>query len=423
MYALCDVSSMYASCEKVFDPKIRKKPVVVLTNNDGCICAVCPVAKKMGLTKMFAPFFQVREQLEEIGAVVRSSNYELYADLSQKMMDVCAKFAPHIHVYSIDECFLYYGKTNRYVPSEGWEAHAMAIRQKVWRSVRLPIGVGIASTPTLAKAANHAAKKIAGFNGVAVIDTQQQRYRVLSQMKVTDVWGIGRRLGKRLNALGIESAWQLANLKRGWARKHFSILVESTIDELNGTVKFNWDEVRSAKREIYSTRSFGQRIYQAKALRNALVFHAQIVAGKLRKQGSLVKSMTIFAASSVHDSAGYYRKSVQHVFCTPTNDTSKIAAVCTASLNALFKQGIGFYRCGVGLVDLVDEHQYQQDLFTPAADSSALMQCIDDINQTFGRDSVFVASRGVKQKFAMRRDYLSPQYTTCWRDLPRIKCN
>lgn len=422
MYALCDVSSMYASCEKVFDPKIRKKPVVVLTNNDGCICAVCPVAKKMGLTKMFSPFFQVREQLEQMGAVIRSSNYELYADLSQKMMDVCAKFAPYIHVYSIDECFLYYGKANSYVPSEGWHAHALAIRRQVWRSVRLPIGVGVAATPTLAKAANHAAKKIAGFNGVAVIETQQQRYQVLSQMKVGDVWGIGRRLSKRLNDLGIITAWQLANLKRGWARKTFSILVESTIDELNGIVKFNWDEVRSNKREIYSTRSFGQRIYQADALRHALVFHAQIVATKLRKQQSLVKSMVVFAASSPHDSAGYYRKSVQHVFASPTNDTRQIVAACSASLRTLYQPGVRFYRCGVGLYDLVDAHQYQPDLFSSVVDNTALMQCMDGVNQLFGRNTLFVASRGIEQKFAMRREFLSPQYTTCWRDLPRIKC-
>lgn len=423
MYALCDVSSMYASCEKVFDPSIRRKPVVVLTNNDGCICAVCPVAKKMGLTKMFAPYYQVREQLENMGAVVRSSNYELYADLSQKMMDVCAKYAPDIHVYSIDECFLHYTSQRQfYTPPEGWQAHAEAIRKDVWRSVRLPIGVGIASTPTLAKAANHAAKKLPGFKGVAVIETQQQRRAILSQMKVTDVWGIGSRLGRRLNEFGVENAWQLANLKRGWVKKMFSTLVQSTVDELNGIVKFNWDEVRVAKREIYSTRSFGQRIHSEVALRNALVFHAQIAAAKLRNQNSLVKSLVVFAASSPHDNNGYYRKSVQHTFSIATDDSRLIASACSEAAAKIFRSGVAFYRCGVGLNDLLDGANFQSDLFELDNGNSKLMQCMDKINQSFGRQAVFLASRGIDQKFAMRRDLLSPQYTTCWRDFPRIKC-
>ena len=157
MYALCDVNSMYASCEKVFDASIRKRPVVVLTNNDGCICAACGIAKSLGLGKKFIPYFQVKDQLAEAGVVVRSSNYELYAELSQKLMDTCSKFAPHSHVYSIDEIFLYYGKHSPYIPPEGWLQHAKNIRRKVWRDVRLPIGVGIGPTPTLSKAANHAA--------------------------------------------------------------------------------------------------------------------------------------------------------------------------------------------------------------------------------------------------------------------------
>ncbi|MEH6580143.1 MAG: Y-family DNA polymerase, partial [Amphritea sp.] len=292
MYALCDVNSMYASCEKVFDPSIRKRPVVVLTNNDGCICAACGIAKRMGIGKKFVPFFQVREDLERAGAVIRSSNYELYADLSSKLMDTCARFAPHSHVYSIDECFLYYGKHSSYSPPEGWEAHAKDIRRTVWREVRLPIGVGIGPTPTLAKAANHASKRIDGFLGVAVIENETIRRNILSQMDVTDVWGIGRRLGAKLNDLGIKSALQLANAKPGWIRKQFSILVESTVYELNGEVKLNWDEVRAPKKEIYSTRSFGQRITERDQLKFALATHAEIAAAKLRKQGSMANAIT-----------------------------------------------------------------------------------------------------------------------------------
>ncbi|MEM5527713.1 Y-family DNA polymerase [Gammaproteobacteria bacterium AS21] len=422
MYALCDVSSMYASCEKVFDPKIRKKPVIVLTNNDGCVCAVCPVAKKMGIVKMFAPYYQVKEQLAAIGAVIRSSNYELYADLSNKMMDVCATFAPDIHVYSIDECFLSYNKVDNYLPKEGWNEHALAIRKAVWRNVRLPIGVGIGKTPTLAKAANHAAKKLPGFAGVAVIDSDKMRYRVLSQMKVIDVWGVGRRTATKLNQHGVITAWQLANLNAAWVGKTFSVLLERTVDELNGTVRFSWDDIRPPKQEIYSTRSFGQRIDNKAELLQALAFHAQIAAKKLRKQHSLARYLSVFAASSAHDEHGYYRQSIQHAFTSATNDSGTIVAACTASAERIYRQGVRFYRCGVGLYDLIDQAHYQEDLFTPLDSRFELMQCIDNVNDKFGTDAVFIARRGNTTAFDMRRQFLSPQYTTRWRDLPRIKC-
>ncbi len=422
MYALCDVNSMYASCEKVFDASIRKKPVVVLTNNDGCICAACGIAKQMGIGKKFVPFFEVRDQLEAAGAVIRSSNYELYADLSEKLMAVCSRFAPHHHVYSIDEIFLFYGKTSTYVPPEGWQQHATNIRRTVWKETRLPIGVGMGKTPTLAKAANHAAKRIEGFNGIAVINSESVRKQVLAKMKVGDVWGIGRRIAARLNDMGILNALQLANAKPGIIRKEFSVLVESTVYELNGVVKLNWDEVRAPKKEIYSTRSFGQRIMDAEQLKYALSTHAEIAAAKLRKQNSMAKAMTIFAASSPHDPMGYYRKSIFHHFAAPTNDTRLFMQACSAAMDKIFKDGIRFYRCGVGLLDISDKSNVQFDMFNPTNIDSELMQCMDKINNKYGRGAVHLAGRGIEQKFAMRREFLSPQYTTRARDFPKLWC-
>ncbi|OUS36656.1 DNA polymerase V subunit UmuC ['Osedax' symbiont bacterium Rs2_46_30_T18] len=422
MYALCDVNSMYASCEKVFDPSIRNRPVVVLTNNDGCICAACNIAKQMGVGKKFVPFFEVREQLEAVNAVIRSSNYELYAELSDRMMTICSRFAPHIHIYSIDECFLYYGLHSTYVPPEGWQQHASNIRRAVWRGVRLPIGVGIGATPTLAKAANHAAKKIAGYRGVAVIDNEGTRKSILAKMAVTDVWGIGRRIGVRLNDLGIMNALQLANAKPGIIRKQFSVLVESTVYELNGVVKLNWDEVRAPKKEIYSTRSFGQRIMDPQQLKFALATHAEIAAAKLRKQDSTAKAMTIFAASSPHDVDDYYKRSVFHKFEVPTSDSRLFVAACSEALSSIYRKGVRFYRCGVGLLDIADNKSVQFDLFNPSRDDPKLMQCLDLINSKYGRGTLHLAGQGIEQKFAMRREYLSPQYTTRWSDIPRIKC-
>ena len=422
MYALCDVNSMYASCEKVFDPSIRNRPVVVLTNNDGQICAACGIAKRMGIGKKFVPFFQVKDELEQAGAVIRSSNYELYAALSQRLMDTCSKFAPHTHIYSIDECFLFYGKHSTYIPPEGWVQHATNIRRTVWREVRLPIGVGIAKTPTLAKAANHAAKRIEGYNGIAVIDNEQTRKHILTNMNVTDVWGIGRRIGARLNALGITTALQLANQPPALVRKQFSVLAESTVHELNGRVMLNWDEVRAPKKEIYSSRSFGQRITEFAQLRYALAVHAEIAAAKLRRQGGLANSLTIFATSSPHDSSGYYRKSVFHRFTVPTADSRLIMAACTQAVETIFKEGIRFYRCGVGLLDLSDASSYQLDLFSQTTDSPGLMQLIDSINHKYGRGTVHLAGQGAGHKFTMRREFLSPQFLTRWADLPRLHC-
>lgn len=337
------------------------------------------------------------------------------------MMDTCARFAPDINVYSIDECFLYYGNEAT-PPQEGWASLATQIRKTVWREVRLPICVGIGPTPTLAKVANHAAKKIEAFKGVAVLDTQAIRKGVLSQMGVTEVWGIGKRLGLRLNALGINTAWQLANRDPSQIRKEFSIIVENTVRELNGEVRHTWDSVRAAKKEIYSTRSFGNRITEFNELRSALASHAETVAIKLRKQKSLTASMTLFATSSPHDAGGYFRRSHFHRFTVPTNDTRNIVKVIESAMVQLYQSGVRYYKCGVGLLDLHDEGLFQYDLFSPSNDNGKLMACMDNINAKYGRSTVQMAAKGFEQKFAMRREFLSPQYTTKWSDIPKIKC-
>ena len=422
MYALCDVNSMYASCEKVFDPSIRYRPVVVLTNNDGCICAACHLAKAAGVGKKFVPYFQVKEDLERAGAVIRSSNYELYADMSQRFMDTCIAFAPHSHIYSIDECFLYYG--TGYMPDEGWQEHGRQIRRTVWKHVRLPIGVGIGPTPTLAKAANHAAKRIDAFirSGVAVIDSEQVRQHILKNMEVTDVWGVGRKIGRRLNDLGIRSAWDLAQAPVGLIRKQFNILLENTVHELNGTVKLSWDDVRSPKKEIFSTRSFGQRVTDMTQLRQAIITHVEIATRKLRKQNSLVKNLLVFASNSPHDNAPYHRTSLVHSFPSYTADSTVIAEAASQLTQHMFKRGIRYYKCGVGLMNLSDRAHYQPDMFAQRPENTPLMHCMDQINNKYGNETMHLASSGVKREFAMRREFLSPQFTTRLKDLPVIAC-
>lgn len=427
MYALCDANSFYASCEKVFDPSIRNKPVVVLTNNDGCICAACGIAKRLGVGKKFVPYFQVADQLHKAGAIIRSSNYELYADLSQKMMDVCAQFAPEQHIYSIDECFLKFSHCEQLFAElatksqTSWFEHARKIRRAVWTQVRLPIGVGVGITPTLAKAANHASKRLPGFRGVAVIANEQQRRNILGQMAVNDVWGIGSRLAKKLNFMGINTALQLANSTPAIMRKSFSVVMERTIRELNGEVCLSWDEVRANKKEIFSTRSFGQRVNSLDELRLALSRHAAIAVEKARKQHSLVKQMVTFASSSPHDD-DYYKQSQLQRFIVPSNDTRYICQAAAQAAERIFYPGVKFYRCGVGLLELIDESSYQFDLFEQSKDNPNLMQCIDQVNQRYGSETLQLAGQGIARPWTMKRQFLSPQYTTRWRDIPKIQC-
>ena len=419
--ALIDATSMYASAEKIFDPRIRKRPVIVLSNNDGAIVAMCPIAKRLGEPlgiKKFSPYFMHAKAAKQAGFVVRSSNYELYADISQRMMDTCSQFG-ETHVYSIDECFMRFPE---HYSSATLEALGNTIRKTIWRQVRLPVGVGFGPSLTLAKAANHASKKLPGAMGVACVNHKAARRQVLSQMQCADIWGIGRRLAKHLDAMGIMNAWQLSQQCPTLMRNRFSVLVENTVRELTGEPRFSWDEQRAAKKEIYSTRSFGQRISDKQLLHRSLIGHAEVAGRKLRHQGSLCGAMMIFAASSPHDTQPFYKKSVMHRFAFSTADTRHMLKAVTASVEALYKPGVQYYKSGVGLVDLVDEAHYQGDLFVQPDDDSGLMSTLDKINQRFGRNTLNFASKGTQTGFAMRRDFLSACSTTRWQEIPTIKC-
>lgn len=418
MYALVDATSFYASAEKVFDPQIRNKPVVVLTNNDGCICAVCPIAKKLNIPK-FGAYFKIKHYLAQHQVIIRSSNYELYADLSERMMNVIARFCDNQHIYSIDECFLQLNNHKSMI--NDWEQYGRNIRKAVWRETRLPVGVGIAETPTLAKAANHAAKRLAGFNGVAVINNEQVRTLVLKQMKVSDVWGIGSRLSKRLIEMNIHTAFELANQCPKSMGKQFSVVVERTVNELNGITCLSWDEVRSPKQAIFSTRSFGQKVTDYHVLKSAMISHVNIVARKLRQQQSLVKKLYLFAHSSQYQ-ANYYKQSIIVQFPQATNNTLVMANAAVSALPTIYRYGVLFYKCGVGAIELESNQYRQPDLFSPDLNNEKLMRCFDHINNRYGQGAVMIAAESRQEDWQMKRHFLSPSYTTKWADIPKIKC-
>lgn len=418
MFALVDANSFYCSAEQVFRPDWRGKPLIVLSNNDGCVVAANRQAQEAGVEK-FKPYFQVKALCEQQGVIALSSNYELYADLSAKMMQVIGRFAPEQHIYSIDESFLSLERS--YPAIRCFKEHGIKLRRAVWRECRLPVCVGLGETLTLAKVANHAAKKIQGYNGVCVLDSERERKAVLEQLHVADVWGIGRKLTHRLVMMGIDTALKLANYPPALIRREFNVEVERTVRELNGQKCKGWDTVRADKKQIFSTRSAGQRIIELESLQQALCKHANIASLKARKQKSLCRVMLCFANSSPFDTTPVARRAV-HRFAYPTADVTHITQVASRLAEQLFQQDVRFYKIGVGLIDLVDGQYEQPDLFNLTPNNPKLINVYDMLNNRFGSDAIFLAAQGISQKWAMRREMSSPQYTTRWQELPNIKC-
>ena len=418
MFALVDANSFYCSAEQVFRPEWRGKAIIVLSNNDGCIVAANKQAIALGIQK-FQPFFKVRHLCEKAGIITCSSNYELYADLSHKMMQVIGRFAPEQHIYSIDESFLSFNDCKKHIPD--LTLHAQKIRRAVWKETRLPVCVGIGKTLTLAKVANHIAKKWPGFNGVCVLDNENFNNTAFEQLAPIDVWGIGRKTNQKLKQNGVLTVLQLSKVNPRFLPAGFNVELHRTIKELNGEACKTWDGVRADKVQIFSTRSMGKRITNSDSLNQALAKHIAIACVKAREQQSLCGTLMVFAASSPFDERPCSYKMLIH-FNPPTNDTSQLLKAVSENINQLFKAGVPYYKVGVGLLNLSHAQQQQFDLFHPIQSNTALMNVLDNINQRYGNDSAFFAAQGVNESWSMRRELLTPQYTTKWSHIPHIFC-
>ncbi len=424
MIALIDANSYYANCETVFRPDWRGRPIAVLSNNDGCVVACNRQAKEAGVLK-FKPLFeqpvlQSTGEPNSAGVIFLSSNYELYGDLSSKMMETIGQFGPEQYIYSIDECFLNLENCQSAIPD--LRNHALELRKKVWKVCRLPVSVGLASTITLSKVASHMAKSSASFQGVCVLETESERLKYLKQLHVSDIWGIGRKLTVHLKHMGIETGLQLAECDPAKMRKAFNVEMERTIHELNGVKAKSWDHNEVTKQQIFSTRSVGERITDKESLMQALAKHAAIASAKARKQRSLASVMMVFASTSGYDKTEQYSKRVMVRFEYPTSDADKITQAATRAANEIFKERVRFYKVGVGLLDLCSSQFEQQDLFNVQPNNHQLMNVLDGINARYGRDTLFLGAQGINPKWSMRRDKLTPQYTTRWTDLPKLRC-
>jgi DNA polymerase V len=418
MFALVDVNSMYASCEKIFDPLARRTGVIVLSNNDGCVVAMCRLAKaKLGNVK-FQPYFKIIKQVEASGVTVRSSNYELYADLSASIMDILSRYSPEQHIYSIDESFLRFQTQ----PKENWWLLGKEIRRVIWQEVRLPVCVGLGPTATLAKAGNYYAKRNRNTGGVSVVD-KQNITTVLQGMAVEDVWGIGTRLGKKLRLMSIDNAWKLSQQPAKLMRQQFSVNIERTVRELQGESCLTWDEVRSPKQQIFSTRAFGEKVSNYASLEQSLVMHAEKIAKKARKQGSLIKMIVAFAHSNPFADGQIYRRNIHHGFFDATADSRDLAFAASEAAKQIYRPGVLFHKSGVGAIELLDNTMYQQDMFSVQKRDPRVMDVLDTINQRFGPNSMSVAAKGIQGKWQMRREMKSPNYTSSWLDMVKINCD
>lgn len=417
MFALVDCNSFYASCEQVFRPDLRGKPVVVLSNNDGFLVSRSAEAKALGLGDL-VPYFQVEAQLKKHKVAVFSSNYRLYGDLSNRVMTTLKNFSPNIEIYSIDEMFLDLTGLPLDLSTLGH-----AIKETVWQHTRIPVGVGVAPSKTLAKLANRGAKTLPRCAGVCVLDAPNKTDWLLKHFPVTKVWGIAGRLAARLAELGIKTAWDLARADAKTVRRRTSICVERTIAELNGISCLALEELPPAKKQIYCTRSFGKRAMTLEPILEAVSLYAARAAEKLRQQQHQVKTLHVFLNNSPFE-GGYYCGSTTVQLPYPTDDTRLISEHAKTAITKLFKPGPAYMKAGVGLIELIDPRYQQLDLWQAgqSGKASALMHLVDQVNARHGRRSVFFAAQGMQQPWYMKQAHKSPEYTTSWSDLPIAHC-
>lgn len=420
--ALVDVNNFYVSCERVFNPKLQNKPVVVLSNNDGCAVARSNEVKALGID-MAMPWFQCQKLAKQHGIKAYSSNYALYADMSNRVMSILKQFSPNQEVYSIDESFL--DLTDFH--SKDLVTYGQRMKNTILKWTGLPVCVGIGQTKTLAKLANHCAKKQTIYQGVCNLNhfTQSELDSVLSNISVGEVWGIGRRLAPRLNALGINNVLQLKQANAKQLRQQFSVTMEKTISELNGVVCLELEEVAQARQQILSSRSYGTPVSDYPSLAQSITLYMSRAAEKLRSQQSYANNIHVFIRTSPHkEKEAFYSNSMTVSLPSPTDDTKQLVHVCLWMLKRIYKANYSYVKAGVMLGELSFARDTQQDLFSANKSpdkTSSLMLVMDSINQRMGRESIKLASEGFKRPWKMRQNHKSPNYTTNWKDL--IKAN
>ncbi len=425
MYALIDGNNFYVSCERVFRPSLNGRPVVVLSNNDGCAIARSNEAKALGI-RMGAPWFQIRHLAHEQGLVALSANFALYGDMSERMMSVAAGLGPEQEIYSIDESFIGLHGVRGDLTLRGHR-----VRDRILRWLGIPCGIGIGATKTLAKLANHVAKQAERKPGSYPAQlarvcnlsdlSAEQRDAVLAATPIEEVWGVGPRLAKQLRQECVETALDLARMDPAMVRRRWSVVLERTVRELRGVPCLSIEQVGVPRKEIACTRSFGQPVLALSDLREAVTEFASRAAEKLRRQSSTTSAVLSFIRTSPFRAEPQYGASATTPLASPSADTTRIVDAALCGLQRVYRPGFHYAKAGVMLLDLHSDAISQGELeLSGQPGRGGLMRVLDEMNHRYGRGTLSVASAGLaggERIWAMRQQRRTPQYTTCWEDL------
>lgn len=418
MIGLIDGNNFFVSCERIFDPTLENRPVAVLSNNDGCCISRSNEFKALGIA-MGTPYFQLRPLISRYGLVLRSSNYELYSDISHRIISLLHRFSPDVEQYSIDEAFIHLE-----LPSgSDYFKFGTDLRSTILKWIGVPCGVGFAPTRTLAKIANHIGKK--SPQGVFVMP--QERRSILENTPVEEVWGVGRKLAPKLNSSGIRNAWQLACQDVSAMSKKHSILLGKTILELRGINALDERDPEELSQSISCSRCFGSPVTEFDDLAESIATYTATAAEKLRKENQTAQGMSAyFVMYPEHNALSPMPGAVNQVsaiFPAPTDETAEMMKAIRPLLRSIFHQGRRYKKSGMMFFGLESKANYQLDLFdAPAKDNSELYRIIDELNSKYGKGTIFSLGEGVKKPWKMKRDLLSQSYTTNWEQLLKVKC-
>lgn len=417
MYGLCDCNNFYASCERLFRPDLVGRPVVVLSNNDGCIIARSNEAKALGIG-MGQPLYQVRPLIERGQVAVFSANFALYGDLSRRVMATLRSLVPGIEVYSIDEAFF-----DLRGMAEPFDELGRTIGRTIRRNVGIPVSIGIAPTKTLAKIASKLAKQYPRLNGCCYMHRREDIDKVLGKFPLQDVWGIGRRYGRMFDRMGLRTARQFVELPQEWVRARMGVTGLRTWSELQGVECISFEQMPPRKQQITISRSFPREIYTLEELERIVAEFASMCAEKLRAEESVCGEVQSYLYTNRHreDQPQRYETGLS-VPADPTDSTLEIVRQARIALREVFRTGYGYKKAGVILSQLTPVSGLQRSLFTPDMHEkqARLMKALDRVNKTYGKGKLVVAAQGT-EPFRMNREHLSPRYTTDWNELLVVK--
>ena len=413
--ALIDCNSFYVSCERLFNPKIINKPVVVLSNNDGCVISRSEEAKKIGI-KMGEPYFKVKDLVKKNSVHIFSSNYALYGDISRRVMRILKEFSDKIEIYSIDEAFI----NLSFVENERLEEYGKEIRARILKWTGIPTSVGIANTKTLSKVANHIAKK--NKTGVIVLDKNIDDE--LKKFPISDIWGVGKQISKLYIKNGIDTAYKLKNISNTWVKKNTNVLGAKTVMELRGIPCVALVTQEPKRKSCCVSRSFGKKVENIENLKESVTTHCLSAAEKIRSENQLTKSVTVFIRTSPFDRhRKYYSNSITVDLPIATNNSIELIKASIEGLEAIYKYGYFYQKTGITLSKLSDSAKEEFNLLTPLLEtkSKSLMKAIDCTNTKYGRNSISIAQAGVNNSWKMRREHFSHIDTASFDDLPTLK--